>query len=358
MERGFVAHDVVVDVLLRRGRGVDCARAPFGIRDALEDRAELQLAENRDHVLAVVVPDLGLHEVELDGRVVDDGGELLGKEGSVALFAQLFLGGGRLDLVEVLVDLLQAAPGVEQLDRALVAQTLDAGDVVGLVADDRLVVDDLDRVYAVAVAHPFIGVVAHHIALEGAEHVDGDAVADKLDEVAVERGDPGLDALRGGLVGERGEHVVGLVAGRFEDGQAEGGGNLAAALDLGRHVFRHRVAVRLVVGIEVAPEGGAVVDIERERDVGGLEIVEHGEQGVGEAVDGADHLAGGFDGERLAHRVVGAEDDRVAVEDDEPLGRRVGCVVGHGASIRMRVRRAGRAARWLWTVWRNGPRVW
>ena len=346
---GFVAHEVVLDLLLGRGGGGRRA-APFRAGDALEHRAELELAEDGDHVFAVVVADFGLPKIELHGRVVDDRGELLGHERFAALLAQLLLRRGRLDLVQVLVNLLQIAPLVEQLHRALVAQPFDAGDVVGLVADDRLVVDDLDRIDAVAVADALIGVVAHHIALVGAEHVDGDAVADELDKVAVERGDPGFDALRDGLVGERGEHIVGLVALRLEDRHAEGLRDLAAAVDLRRQVLRHRVAVRLVVGVEFAAEGRAVVDVQRQRDVAGLEVIEHGEQRVGEAVDGADHLAGGFDGERLAHRVVGAEDDRVSVEHDEPLrgGRQdsLACAqvcaldgvgwIGHPPSIGMR----------------------
>ena len=315
---GFVAHEVVLDLLLRRGGGGRRA-APLRAGDALEHRAELELAEDGDHIFAVVVADLGLPEIELHGRVVDDRGELLGHERFAALLAQFLLRRGRLDLVQVLVNLLQIAPLVEQLHRALVAQPLDAGDVVGLVAHDRLVVDDLDRIDAIAVADALIGVVAHHIALVGAEHVDGDAVADELDEVAVERGDPGFDALRDRLVGQRRQHVVGLVALRLEDRHAEGLRDLAAAVDLRRQVLGHRVAVRLVVGVQFAAEGRAVVHIQRQRDVAGLEVVEHGEQRVGEAVDGADHLAGGLDGQRLAHRVVGAEDDRVSVEHDEPL---------------------------------------
>ena len=281
---------------------------------------------------------------------MDDRGELLGHERFAALLAQLLLRRRRLHLVQMLVNLLQVAPLVEQLHRALVAQPLDARDVVRLVPDNRLVVDDLDRIDAVAVADPLIRVVAHHIALVGAEHVDRDALADQLDEIAVERGDPGFDALLDRLVRQRRQHIIGLVALRLEDRHAEGLRDLPAAINLRRQILRHRVAVRLVVGVDRAPKSRAVVDIQRQRDVAGLEIVEHREQRVGEAVDRADHLAGGFDRERLAHRVVGAEDDRVPVEHDEPLrdGRRGGPIfvlvcaldgfswIGHPPSIGMR----------------------
>ena len=132
-----------------------------------------------------------------------------------SLVAQRLLGARRGHGVEVVVDLLDRAVLVEELDGRLIADAGHARDVVGRVTLEALVVDDLNGVDAVAVAH-FVGaVVDDRVALIGAVHVDVDAVADELQEVAVEGPDPGLHAALGGLVGDGREDVVGLPACRL-----------------------------------------------------------------------------------------------------------------------------------------------
>ncbi len=81
------------------------------------------------------------------------------------------------------------------------------------------------------------------------------------------------------------------------------------------------------------PEGDRAL-VERNDDVRRLKLGEHGEERVGEAERRADELAGGAHAQgfrQLLHRVEGAVDDRVPVDDDEPRG---GLLASHGPIIR------------------------
>ena len=51
--------------------------------------------------------------------------------------------------------------------------------------------------------------------------------------------------------------------------------------------------------------------------MGRVQLLEHAQDGVGEAVDGGHHLAGLADGQRLLEGVIGAVDDAVPVEEDQ-----------------------------------------
>ena len=77
-----------------------------------------------------------LVEGDGDRRVGADGREVLRQVGAVALLGELGAGRRRGDLVDVGVDVVEALPGRQQRLHALLADALDAGDVVRRVAPD------------------------------------------------------------------------------------------------------------------------------------------------------------------------------------------------------------------------------
>ncbi len=222
-----------------------------------------------------------------------------------------------LHLVQVLVEVLHAPELLHELGRRLLADAGHAGDVVGRVALEPLEVRHLGRLDAVALAGQLL-VVDDGVPLVGAVHVDVDAGPHELDDVAVQSHKVGLEILRRRLAGQGAEHVVGLEACDANDGDLEGLDDFLAAGDLLVQVLRRRRPVRLVGLVLLVSKGGAR-RVERDGHVGGLQLLQHAQQRVGESVDGAHGLA------RPAHRqglvaqgVVGTVDDAVAVQDHQP----------------------------------------
>ena len=288
-------------------------------RDLVEQRAELKLLEFGHDGIVVEVRDVGGGHVERDRSIVANRRQILAHEGVVAVVEQLLLGAGGLDLVDVLVDLLDRAVLIEQLDGADLTHALDAGNVVRLVADQRLEVDDLDGLNLVAGAHSRRAVVGGVLALVRVVEVDRDVVGDELKDVAVQRADPGVETVGNGLIGERTEYVVGLETGFLVDRHRERLGDLAATFDLGGQILRHRFAVGLVVRVDVAAEHGGIVDVEGEGRVRRLERAEDVQERRGEAPDSAGRFAGGGAQIRTLHGEICAEDQSVGVENDDPF---------------------------------------
>ena len=324
-------HDLVVASAGDRTRGLRAAavRVVRVLRQPPDERAELELLEQGEHGRTVVVVHQRRVEVQGDVRHVgDDGGHALVVPGVLDGRGQRLLGARRLDLVEVLDHALERAPLADQRLRALVADAADAGDVVGVVADEGLEVRDLLGLEAPAVTHP-LRVVQDIISLIRPVHQHLHARLDELHHVVVECHDDGLDARRLRLRGERAEDVVGLVARRLDQGNPERAQHIAHPLDLRLQVVGRRRAGRLVVRVGLVAEGGRR-GVPGGDDVRRPQLVEDVEQRVRVAVDGPDRLAGAPHGAReaVAQRVVRAIDDAVRIEDDEQV-RAVRQIEGH-----------------------------
>ena len=189
-------------------------------RQALDQRAELVLAEEPDDGLAVVVAEARGLEVELDRQVADDRREVLAHEHGLAMLDELVAQLVRLDLVDPLVQRLERPELADELGRGLLADPGHARDVVGRVALERLVVDhlagheveplgDLRRVVEDRVLDPRPG-----------RHQPG-VVGDELEHVEVAGHDRRVEAAPLGVHGDRADDVVGLVAGQLVDGDAQ-----------------------------------------------------------------------------------------------------------------------------------------
>ncbi len=174
------------------------------------------------------------------------------------------MGGQRLaalgagDLVEVLVDALHGAELDQQLGGGLVSDPRHPEDVVGGVALEADEVGNLLRPDAVALADP-LGRVDDHVRDAARGHHDADLVGGELEGVAVGGDHAHRVALGLGDGGQRADHVVGLVALDPQVAVAERLDQRCEVRLLGLQQLGRRLAVGLVVGVELEPAGGPLV---------------------------------------------------------------------------------------------------
>ena len=278
--------------------------------------AQLPLAEHGPHAGAVdLARHLGL-EVDVDRDVAHHRRELLGQPRRVGVLGQVLLALGARDLVDAGQHRLEVAEALQQVRRRLVADPRDARDVVGGVALEPDEVGDQLRRDPVAVDHA-LAVVDLRVGDAAAGGHDPHAVADELVGVAVaghdHHGDPAL--LR--LLGQRGDHVVGLVALDGDVAVPERLHERAQVRPLELEQVGPRGALGLVVGRDLLAAGHARVpdDDRRHGAVVGQDLHEHrreAEQRVGRPP------VGGRD--RFRQREEGAIGERVAVDQEQLAG--------------------------------------
>ncbi len=194
--------------------------------------------------------------------------------------------------VEMLIDAFEIVVGGDQLRRGLLADTGNAGEVVGAVAPQGRVVDVLPRCDTTS---PFDDArfvvlrVVRHAALV-VEHLDV-RVAHELERVAVAGDDHDVDAVVGGEGGQRGDHVVGLHAWDREPGDLERVDHLVDQRELSPKQIWCGAATRLVFRVECVPFGGSAGRVERNRERVGLlvgdHLREHRREPVGRVRDGS-----------------------------------------------------------------------
>ena len=286
--------------------------------------AQLPLAERLAEAGAVGgAGDLGL-EVEIDGDVEHDRGELLGDAGVLGVVGEVLLALGAGDLVDAGEDGLEVAEALQQLGRGLVADAGDAGDVVARVALEADEVGDQLGRDAVALDDA-LAVIDLRVRDAPRGGHDPHAVADELVGVAVAGDDHHGDLALLGLADERCDHVVGLealdgdvaVAERLDE-RPERGPLLLEQVGAGG-------ALGLVVGGDLLAAGHARVPHHdgRHLAVVGEDLHEHAREAE-DRVGGA--AVGGRD--RLGEREERAVGERVAV-DQEQLARGVSVALRH-----------------------------
>jgi hypothetical protein len=141
-----------------------------------------------------------------------------------------------------------------------------------------------------------------------------------LIEVLVAGDDDRLPSSVDHAIGERADHVIGLVSLDGHEGDPEAGQQLAdphhPLLELLTLRFLHRLAVRLVLGVLLgAPRIAGVID--PDDGIGGVGVGELREEADDATGDGGVLAAGTAEG-TVAERVVRAEDQRVPVDEVEP----------------------------------------
>ena len=189
--------------------------------ESLQNRPQLELAHELAQGGAV---GLGFHrrrQVDAGLDLVLQRRQVLRHAGVVGVLDQVLLALGAGDLLDALQHLLQRAELLQQLRGRFLADPGNAGNVVGGVAAQPHQVGDQLRRHPVALEH---GVAVVDLGLgdaaRGAHHPH--SLADQLVGVAVAGDDHHLDPLLAGLAGQRGDHVVGLVALDLDVGVAEG----------------------------------------------------------------------------------------------------------------------------------------
>ena len=319
-----------VRVLARLRFGGGRLLGPGGLRQPVDEAAELQLPEERHHLLAVVIGRLAGVQVEVAGHVRADRDQLLAVQRLLPLPLQLRPHRLRLHLVQPREDLLDRPELPDQVGGGLVAHPLDPRDVVARVPPQRLEVDHVGRAESPALARR-LRVVRDGVALVGAVHEELEIGPDQLHEVRVQRHDPRIDALGGGARRDRAGHVIGLEPGRLVHGDGKRVQHLPHAVHLRQQVRGRLPASRLVVLASLVPERLAL-GVPGRTDVCRAELVEHAQQRLRVPVGrerqlalAAHHRVG-----RRAQREESAEENTVRIEDHEARFR---AVASHAAII-------------------------
>src|SRR5262249_40905608 len=201
-----------------------------------------------------------LLEIELDGDVTPQRHQLARQSGVVGLREQRFPRALAWNLGRFREDRVEIAVGLEQLHRRLVPDALDAGDVVGAVADQREIIDDALRGHAeplarVGLIHPLL----FDRGLAAAPRIEQrDTLADQLVEILVPGDDDGLEAAARRALRERRNDIIGLVAVEGDHRNVKRIEDLADALERAIEVLLQLLAELLarglVLGVLLLPE--------------------------------------------------------------------------------------------------------
>ena len=288
-------------------------------RQALDQRAELVLAEQPDDGLAVVVAEPRRLEVELHRQVADDRREVLAHEHRFAVLDELVAQLVRLDLVDPLVQGLERPELADELGRGLLPHPGHARDVVGGVALERLVIDHLAGHEVEALGDPG-RVVQDRVLDAGARGHQPGVIGDELEHVEIAGHDRRVETAALGIHGDRPDDVVSLVAGQLVDGDAQRLDHLAHLRELVAQVVGHALAGGLVLGVLLVTEGRSL-EVEGDRHVVGAEVLDAPEHDAAEAEHRVDELALGRRQGRESE--VSAVDETVAIEQHEAF-------CGHG----------------------------
>ena len=144
----------------------------------------------------------------------------------------------------------------KKLHSSLLTQPLDAGDIVGGIAEDGQVIDHLlrpDAVFRLDLLLPVFGIAAAGLLRRRPEDID--MAGDKLHQVLVGGDDGSADALLPRQAGKGGDDIIGLEALPADDADADIGQRLCYQGDLRMEVLWCRRPGRLVCGIHLMAEG-------------------------------------------------------------------------------------------------------
>jgi hypothetical protein len=260
-------------------------------------------------------------ELQLDREIGEDAADLARHERRLPVLGEA-LAHLALHVVEVLVDRVERPELLEQAAGGLLPHARHAGDVVGGIALERLVVEHLVGAEAVALHDPGL-VVDDGGGDPHARRQEADVVVDQLQPIEVAGYDHRVDPLGGRLLRERADDVIGLIALQLADGHAEHLADLAHDRELGAEVVRHARATGLVVreGVEAELR---LAEVEADDRVVRLHVLHAPQHDLEKAEDGVDQQAVGHR-ERRQCKVAAVHEARPVDEHEERSA------VGHGS---------------------------
>ena len=221
----------------------------------------------------------------INGGIPADSPQVVAQKGVVLGGLQLLLHSGTdVQLIQMVVDILDAAELLDQLPGPLGANTRHAGDAVGGVPLDGLDVDHLPGAHAVVLLN--LGhIVQGHLGLAefrgGQPH--GGGITHQLQAVPVTGGNHTGDSLLLALGGEGAQDIIGLPALAGDDLEPQISQQFLEHRQLLSQLFRHALAVGLVPLIGLVAKGGTLPVKGNGHTVrGGLlqQLVQHGEKPV------------------------------------------------------------------------------
>ena len=281
----------------------------------VDEPHELQLGEELAGARLVDRPHDEIFELDRQRQVLVERDQLPAQPHLVDRGEQVLAQLGLLHRRRVLQHALERAELLEQRSRGLLADPGHSGDVVDLVPRQRQQIPHLHRRHA-----PFLFHLGGAVPLLVHGVVALDALAHQLHQILVAGDDDHFPALLARPPRQRGDDVVGLVAGKTHRGDAQRLQHLADEGKLRSQVLRRRAARRLVLGVDLAALGLGLL-VEGDGEVRGISLADGLEQHGGEAVDGVGGhaLAGG----EMGQGVIGAEDGVRPIDQPERRHRRV-----------------------------------
>ena len=299
------------------GRGSTPSASGSEAVELLEDpvawTADLEQVEQAPHLLAIGPPEEQVLARALERHVADQRAHLQIETNLCLVLGKRSPELRRL-LVEVRVQRVDVAVGVDELGRGLLPHPWDAGKIVGGIAAQRR----QERVQLRPHSGPLLdpGLVVEHVVGHAAAVVENlhERIVHELVRVPVAGHDHDLVTLGGQPCGERRDHVIGLVALGVDGGHAERLDQPANQLDLLDERLGRRRPARLVARGESVAER-RLAPVERDGHPGRRLVLEQLGEHRGEAEDRLCLLARSRRQLRLLQGEPRPEREGVAVEE-------------------------------------------
>ena len=221
----------------------------------------------------------------------------------------------------MLEDAVEAAVQPEPLHCSLLADLVDADEVVAGLANERRDIWILRWFDAIPLAHRIrcVALELRDTTCIGVQ--EGDVVGHELDRVAVTRNHHDLEALSSTLRRQGREDVVGLVVLFLDRDDAHGGERLLQQGDLPEEFGRSFASGALVLGILPRAERVAR-NVECHGDVRRLFVLQEQEEHRNEAVDGVGVLPVSRDKTVNREGIERTKSQRMAINNEEGTLRR------------------------------------
>ena len=248
----------------------------------------------------------------LDGNIAVDGGELIRKVRRLLPRFQFFTYGSGT-VAKVSIYAVKASKTPDKIERRLLADAGDAGDIVGTIAHQRLHVDDLTGLIADQL-FKMRGIQLQKFTDARLGEIDGGALVHQLIGVAVAGDDDAVRIRK--AVRKRTHEVVRLVAFLFAYADAHGAEQFFQHPHLHGEIVGHRLARRLIPVVQLMAEG-------RRLQVEGHDQLVRILVGndLQKQLDKAEYRVGrrSVFGRQQPGRVIGAVQKAVAVDQDQCL---------------------------------------